>query len=319
MSTVTSAPLGGFEERLLTQLKAHVASQPSPASPPSTIAREVRRIRRRPAVPLLTAVAAAVAAALLILSVLSGSQPALAQAFPLLSGRPHSLSALVKRMLRSERIAESNSWLDDGRAYAFRTRVGAGYVVVSGSSQLLCLVVPGMSGDGESMRCETATQLLASGSSGIGLVATPRDHEEVIVELIHAGAKTKVTEVRGGQPHVALTDGILTVVARRPVTIVTTLNGRQLSTTYDPGAPSTAAAANRLRAPACVASSPSAERCSGHMVPAAATALVRPPRRPSGNCGSAQRGLRSTQALSGRPRSSALSPPGPAKPAACTS
>ena len=315
MSTSATIPLGGFEERLLTQLKAQVASRPSPPVPPAPLVVPVVGGRGRGALALLGGLAAAAATVLLILSVLLGSQPALVQAFPLLGGRSHGLSALVKRLLRTQRIASSNSWLADGRAYAFRTRAGAGYVVVDEPSDVVCIVVPVIGG-----RCETASQVLAEGSAGIVFVAEPQPHEEAVVDLVRAGANATVMKESGADLLVTRRDAILSVVSRRPVTITTTFRGRTSSSTYDPGAAFSAIPVSaRPGFRTCSPNSRPAPGCERVSVSASMNASTAALRRPGGTCAPGQNRLRSTEASGDPSRSSTSPPPEPAALAGCTS
>jgi hypothetical protein len=242
MSTVNRTPLDGFEDRLLTRLKAQVASQPlavTQSSRPAAAA-SGRRIHRRRAGSLLTVVAAAMAAVLVVLNVLPDSQPSLAQAFPILAGRSQPLSGLVKRILRSQRLTASDSAFADERAYAFNTPVGTGYVVVNQGTNLLCIVVPGLGTESGSVHCETAVRLLARDSAGIGVVTRQKGRDEVIVELLRRGAATRVIGAQGVTRHVALRSGILTIVTRGPVTVASTIDGRRSSATYGSAGRSTA-------------------------------------------------------------------------------
>jgi hypothetical protein len=242
MSTINRTPLDGFEDRLLTQLKAQVASGPRSARQTSrtAAASSGRRTHRRRTGSLLTAVAAAMAAVLVVLNVLPDSQLSLAQAFPILAGRSQPLSGLVKRILRSQRLTAGDSTFADERAYAFRTPVGTGYVVVNQGTNLLCIVVPDLGTDSGSVRCETAVRLLARDSAGIGVVAKPQGRDEVIVELLRRGATTRVIGTQGVRRHVALRSGVLTIVTRGPVTVATTIDGRRSSATYGTAGRSTA-------------------------------------------------------------------------------
>jgi hypothetical protein len=243
MSTINRTPLDGFEDRLLTQLKAQVASRPrsAPQPSPTGVAISGRRTHRRRTGSLLTAVAAAMAAVLVVLNVLPDSQLSLAQAFPILAGRSQPLSGLVKRILRSQRLTAGDSTFADERAYAFKTPVGTGYVVVNQGTNLLCIVVPDLGTDSGSVRCETAVRLLARDSAGIGVVTKPQGgRDEVIVELLRRGAATRVIGTQGVRRHVALRSGILTIVTRGPVTVATTIDGRQSSATYGAAGRSTA-------------------------------------------------------------------------------
>jgi hypothetical protein len=268
MSTIDRTPLDGFEARLLTRLKAEVTSHPIPATQPGrTPAVSRRSVARLRAGSLLKASAAVAAMIVALLYVLSGSTPTLAQAFPILTGRTHGLPALVKRILRSQRLAASNLAADPKRAYSFQTPVGIGYVVVDRSAKWLCIVVPGFSTERGSVRCETAIELLARNSTGIELAANRGGREEVVIELPRSGATTTVTGSSGGSRPVAVADGILTVVTHRAVTITTTVDGRRSSRTYNPRRPATARAARSSSGRRSRSNCASSEACRAVLTP----------------------------------------------------
>jgi hypothetical protein len=319
MTATDQAELGGFETRLLLHLKAQVASQPRPAGGPdrsvTTVAGDVAghwRVRS-----LLSAVAAVIAATLVIFSALPGSSLSLAQAFPILGGHPQRLSGVLKRLLRSQQLLASNADFDDERAYAFRTPVGTGYVVVDDGSSLLCVVFPGIGVAGGPVHCEAASRLLARDSTGIALVAKRQGHEELIVGLFRVGSVTTVVGGQDADAQITRRDGILSVVTHGPVTITTTLNGHRSATTY--GASMTATPrAGRRASRTCISSAHSARGCTSVSAPAFVANAAMPSQRRRGRCPEAGR-ARPIPVRRGRERSLLSLPRGAPKTGACSS
>jgi hypothetical protein len=231
MSTIDRTPLGGFEERLLTQLKAHVSIQPGLALKPGMQSVTRGRLPRLPrASSVLTAAAAAVAMLVAVLNLLPGGQTALAQAFPILTQRPAQLPAALERILRSQRLPNSSQPSDRERAYAFQAPTGTGYVVVDQQEKWICLFVPGLGTGSGNILCEAAFRLLSEKPRGLKLSGEHHGSEE-IVELLPKGSTATLISTQSARP-VALHHGVLTVVTHRPVSITTTINGRTTSTTY---------------------------------------------------------------------------------------
>jgi hypothetical protein len=243
MSATTDMPLGGFEQRLLAQLKAEVATrpvesvQPTPALP--IRARRTPRpatTRRRLPGRRLPAVGSAAIAALVVavLSVLPAAAPSLAQAFPILTERTHTLPARFARALRSQWLASTTPPRFDLRhAYAFTTPAGMGYVVVDQRSRWLCILVPGLATHSASGRCERVT-LARLGEPALSLRISGRAHSDEIVALLpqHASvtSATSAGHARRLQPH----DGLLAIVSRVPVTVTVNVDGRSASSDYRP-------------------------------------------------------------------------------------
>ncbi len=231
MTTVDRAPLGGFEERLLTQLKVHVTTQPVPAAQA-----EARRDpgRRRVLLPrgnsILTAAPAGVAMLVAVLNILPGSQTALAQAFPILTQRSGQLPAALDRTLRSQHLPIGSQPTDRERAYAFQAPAGTGYVVVDQQDKWICLLVPGLTTGGGNIICETTFRLLSKDPRELQL-SGERYGREQIVELLPRGSKAMVIDTEGAHP-AALRHGILTLVSRRSVSVTTIVNGHRTTTTY---------------------------------------------------------------------------------------
>lgn len=232
MSTIDRSQLGGFEERLLAQLKTHIANQPMRDSPLDKRAVTRRRLVYLPRAGSMMTAAAAVAMLVAVLNLLpGGGQTALAQAFPILSQQPQRLPARLERLLQTERLPASAKPTGHDLAYAFRAPAGTGYVVVDQQRKWICLVVPGFGGSDGNVPCETTSWLLSETRRGLRLTAQHQGSTD-IVELLPTGSTATLVSKRSAHT-VALHDGILTVVTRRPVSITTTVRGRVTTSTYD--------------------------------------------------------------------------------------
>jgi hypothetical protein len=245
MSATTDTPLGGFEQRLLAQLRAEVAARPvdpiqaTPAAsipvrpnPRSSRRRlSTRRVpgRRLPAV----ATGAIVAIVVAVLSVLPAASPSLAQAFPILTEQTHVLPARLARALRSQWLASAAPRFDLRHAYAFTTPAGTGYVVVDQRTRWLCILVPGFSAGSASGRCERVA-LARLGDPALSLRIAASAHRQEIVTLLPRHASVKSTTSAGHARRLELHHGVLAIVSHGPVTVTTKVNGHSSSTAYTP-------------------------------------------------------------------------------------
>jgi hypothetical protein len=224
MSTTSQTPLGGFEQRLLSELRAEVASRAGVVSPTPAPRRRVSW-RRLPA--LVTTGIAAIAVALL--SMLPAASPSLAQAFPILSEQTHTLPDRFVRLLQAQWHTRAAPRFDLDHAYAFSTPAGTGYVVVDQRSRWLCIFVPGLRGGAASGRCEQVT-LARAGRPALTVRVGGHAGQE-IVALLPRGARaataTRAVKLR-------FHSGVVTIASRRPVTLVTTVDGHHSATTYAP-------------------------------------------------------------------------------------
>jgi hypothetical protein len=232
MNTTSHSPLGNFEERLLLQLKAEVASRASAID----VARTPQRVRRfrtiavcsRIAVPVGGAIAALVVAAL---SILPAAQPALARAFPILTHQSVTLPDRYRQALQAQRLAASNGPLIHDRAYSFETPIGTGYVVVDPRDRWLCILVPRIGSNNTGIRCETAHQLLQGTAGGIRVV-THQDNRSEIVELLRQNVTASV--ITNGTRTTTDDNGILAITTTSTATITTTIAGKRSTITYRP-------------------------------------------------------------------------------------
>jgi hypothetical protein len=240
MSATTHTPLGGFEQRLLAQLKAEVAARPVIESSAAEAAAPAR-VRRRHAVPKalgsrrripVAATAAIAAVAVAVLSVLPAAAPALAQAFPILTERVHVLPTRLARALRAQWLTGAQPRFDLRHAYAFSTPAGTGYVLVDERTRWLCILVPGFTPGSAGGRCERVA-LARIAAPALNLRITARTRQEV-VSLLPRGASAATITAAGQARKPAIRHGVLAIASRKPVTVVTTVDGRSSSTTYTP-------------------------------------------------------------------------------------
>jgi len=226
MSATADSPLGGFEQRLLTQLKAEVAARPiaNPAAPRTTSPRR----RRIPA--LATAAIAALTVA--VLSALPAAAPSLAQAFPILSEHTHVLPARLVQALRAQWRTSAAPHFDLSHAYAFSTPAGTGYVVVDERSRWLCILVPGYSAASATGRCEQVRLARLGAPALSARIGGPARRE--VVALLPRGAAAERSTSGGHATKVTLHRGILVIASQQPVTLTTTTDGRSTVTTYRP-------------------------------------------------------------------------------------
>lgn len=243
------ASLGGFEQRLLVQLRAHVTERRGVAeqlaAPDQLVAPEQQAAPGRPAVagarrsrraPRLSLPGAAALAALLtgLLTLLPAAGPTLAQAFPILNGPAQRLPVRLARVLRTGWRAGSAPWFDIDHAYPFGTAAGAGYVVVDQSSRWICILVPGFSPDHPRRRCEQV-RFARLGRPPLQLRIAAGRHRQEIVALLPRGAAAFVLPLGGTTRRVTVRSGVLVSTSARPVTVTTTFAGRPASrVTYAP-------------------------------------------------------------------------------------
>jgi hypothetical protein len=241
-ATTPNAPLGGFEERLLTQLRAQVAARPPavqepaarPAVPPRAAGARAAHPRLR--VPRVTIPVAAAITALLtgVLTLLPAATPTLAQAFPILTGRTHRLPAHLARVLAHQWTTGTSPRFDLRHAYAFRTPSGTGYVIVDRRARWLCVLVPGFAGAGANGRCEQVT-LARLGRPPLELRITDDARRQEIVALLPRGAGASSRSASGHTQRLATHGGVLAIAARGPVTVTTTsTDGLRTRVTYAP-------------------------------------------------------------------------------------
>jgi hypothetical protein len=231
MSTANQQPLGNFEQRLLTELTAHLKAPPAPALGRTARIRPGISFWRPGGGALTTVAAVAAAVVVVVFSGRHGVQPALARAFPIVTQPPQQLPAYMQRALQTQELVSRGYPFDHDRAYAFQTPTGIGYVVVDRSNKWLCILISDLDASRASIRCETSGRLLARNS--IGLQLSTRDHgEHQLVWLLPSGSTATTVSADGALRPVVLENGLLAIVTQHPVTIMTTVHGRQTTTVY---------------------------------------------------------------------------------------
>jgi hypothetical protein len=244
VSATSKRPLGGFEQRLLAQLKAEVAARPvleprldttlaEPAGPARVrhrrdLAKALGSRRRIPA----AATAAIAALVVAVLSVLPAAAPSLAQAFPILTERSHVLPTRLARALKAQWLTGATPRFDLRHAYAFSTPAGTGYVVVDQRTRWLCILVPGFTVGSAGGRCERVT-LARIADPALTVRITGRGRQE-IVSLLPRGAGAARAAPASDARKRTLRHGVLAVASQNPVTVMTMVDGRSASTTYTP-------------------------------------------------------------------------------------
>ena len=137
MSAAGNAELGGFERRLLIELRAVVTEHAAERS-----VRQVSRPVSRWSLAAGVAVAAGACVAVLI-ALSAGSAPSLAQAFPILRRPGTSIPATLASFLRSGGVSAQHARLDVRHARRFRTPLGTGYVLTDRAAEVMCVAAPG--------------------------------------------------------------------------------------------------------------------------------------------------------------------------------
>ena len=218
-------PLEGFEQRLLTQLRAQIAEQPT-VEPAELVSTVPAAMRRRLRIPRLSLPAAAALAALVtgVMTLLPAATPTLAQAFPILGGPTRQLPARLARVLRAQWHNGSAPRFDLRHAYAFATAAGTGYVVVDQGARWMCVLIPGFSADAGAGRCERVTVALL-GQRPLQLRIGAGAHRQEIVGLLPRGAAASAGAPGARAQRVAVHSGVLALVSRGPVTVTTTVAG----------------------------------------------------------------------------------------------
>ena len=150
MIQTPDTPLGGFERRLLDELRAVVELRGAGERPVPTIPErpsKVRWPRGAPRRSLAGVAVLALSACVAVLIGLSGSSPDLAQAFPIF-GRP---ATAISREALASIVSQQGATLGDARldvrhARAFSTPWGTGYVVSDTRANPICSPPPASPG-----------------------------------------------------------------------------------------------------------------------------------------------------------------------------
>ncbi len=236
MTHTPDTPLGGFEQRLLGELRAVVelrGAQRQIAAVQKGPSRTLRpRMASRRWVAAVAVLAPLACAAVLI--GLSGSSPDLAQAFPIFA-RPATVISreALASIVSQEGATRQNARLDVEHARAFSTPLGTGYVVTDTRANFICVAAPGFSARGGwAADCGPASDAKRYGAGGLGIYGPVG--QVSYVEILPKGATATISRVGGPARPLPLPDGVLTIVVDRPSVITTHIAGRASTTVIRP-------------------------------------------------------------------------------------
>jgi hypothetical protein len=210
MSADRTIELGGFEQRLLAELRAVVAEH--------AVERPARRAPRWSLAAGLAAVAAACAAVLIAVS--AGSSPSLAQAFPILARPATQIPSTVASLLRGA-VTVPRARLDLRHARTFRTPLGIGYVVADRHLNTMCVAAPGFDHQ-YGGTCGNATTAL---HEGVGGLMTFGGRGTSYVDVLPRDAAVTLRSAGGPARRAILHDGVLAFITDRTTTVTTRIGG----------------------------------------------------------------------------------------------
>jgi hypothetical protein len=217
MSPAANMQLGGFEQRLLTELRAVVAEQ---AAPDAVAPRALRRTPRWSLAAGCAAAAAACAAVLIAAS--AGSSPSLAQAFPILARPASAVPPDLAGFLRSNGASAQRAKLDLRHARPFHTPLGIGYVLTDVKTDLICVAAPGF-GKTWGASCGSARRATRL---GVGDLATYGPQGVSFVDVLPKGATATIRRAGGPERAAKLRDGVLAFVTDRSTTVTARIDGQ---------------------------------------------------------------------------------------------
>lgn len=228
-------PLGGFEQRLLGELRQLVEQRADEQAirndhGPITPTRWgwvhgvlPRRGLGRSLAAAGALVGAVCAAVLVALS--AGSSPTLAQAFPILTHPPTVIprAALVS-LLQSSGAGSSAARLAVNQARAFETPLGTGYVLTDKQQNLLCIATPGFA-HSWGAACGAVRDALNGEGSDLLTYGRANQHQVDVVDILPKGATATIREPGGQTRPLPLHDGVLAVLAPTSAQITTNVAG----------------------------------------------------------------------------------------------
>lgn len=239
MNSTPAAPLGGFEQRLLGELRAVVEQR-------ATVHPAVRSPRRAQT-PLWSltlqrflagaAVIGSIACVVALLS-LSGSSPDLAQAFPIFARPATTISrAALASILNDSGATLRNAQIDVRHARAFSTPLGIGYAVTDTHANLICVAAPGFPTRGAADRswgaaCGKATLAKTAGAGGLKTYGSVG--QVSYVAILPQGATATVRRAGGLPRALPVPDGVLAIVVRHPTNLTTHIAGHTTTTVLRP-------------------------------------------------------------------------------------
>lgn len=230
----TNSPLGGFEHRLLGELRdvverraaARVPSQEHLVIEPQwLLSSALKRFVMAPRW-FLASVGGAVACAVALIIFSAGSSPSLAQAFPAFAAPPTNVSGFLSGIFRAHGSTAAN--VDATQARAISTSVGTGYVATDSQANLICVATPGFTGDWGA-DCSTVSQAKRYGVGGTETYDSSGD-AVAWAEVLPAGATVTARDASGNTTPLSVTNGVLSITVHHLTYITTTIN-RHASTT----------------------------------------------------------------------------------------
>ena len=235
MIQTPDTPLGGFERRLLGELRAVVELRGAGERPVPTIPEGPSRVRWPRGAPrrsLAGVAVLALGACVAVLIGLSGSAPGLAQAFPIFGRRATAISReALASIVSQEGATLGNARLDVRHARVFSTPWGTGYVVSDTRANLICVAAPGFAGSGWGADCGRASDAKRYGAGGLALYGPVG--QVSYVEILPKGATATIragTQTR----RLAVPDGVLAIVVHRPSVLTTHIAGHASTITIRP-------------------------------------------------------------------------------------
>lgn len=232
---INENPLGGFEQRLLGELREFVqrrtAEQLVDRGSTSSSWRVAGSNLARRASPRSWATAGVLAVvgctgALIALS--AGSTPSLAQAFPILAraGSVLPREALVS-ILQSSGASFPAARLDVRHARAFKTPLGSGYVLTDKPQDILCVAAPRLGQGGRlGAGCGGVGDVRRNGAGDLESYSAADPNHVSVVDILPRGATATIRESGRQARPLPLHDGVLAIVTSTSARITIKIAGR---------------------------------------------------------------------------------------------
>lgn len=237
MTPTNKPPLGGFERRLLGELRELVelrAAAPAPsqerlssAASRQPLSRALQRLALTPRRALAPVAVAIVACAVVVIGFSAGSSsPSLAKAFPVFAQPPTNVSGFLSGVLRDQGSAAAQ--VDASQARAIATPLGTGYVATDPQADLICIVTPGFSGDwGGACGKVSLAERYGVGASE---VFDNSGHSVGWAELLPKGATATARDANGQTTALPVANGVLAIVVHHLTFITTNIAGHASTT-----------------------------------------------------------------------------------------
>lgn len=230
----TDSSLGGFEHRLLGELRDVVerrAATRAPsqrrlaAEPQSSLSRALKHLVGVPRWVLAPiGGAAACAVALIVFS--AGSSPSLAQAFPAFAAPPTNVSSLLSGIFSAG--GSTTAGVDASQARPISTSLGTGYVATDSQANKICIATPGFTGDWGA-DCSTVSNAKLHGVAGTEAYDSS-GNAVAWAEVLPTGATATARDASGNAIPLTVTNGVVSITAHQLTFITTTINGQSSTT-----------------------------------------------------------------------------------------